>query len=83
MAQREENPRLRELLKPQAHLEFDANRQVLIEDCLGILEYSPELVRINAGDYILRFSGRDLQLSTMTQDGLLLKGHIDRLEFLY
>ena len=72
-----------QLLKQQVHLEFNGNKEVIIEDCGGILEYTEKQVRINTADCILRFQGRNLQLCTMTQDSIVLSGHIERLEFLF
>ena len=72
-----------QLLKQQVHLEFNGNKEVIIEDCGGILEYTEKQVRINTTDCILRFQGRNLQLCTMTQDCIVLSGHIERLEFLF
>lgn len=74
---------LQELLKKQVHLEFNGNKEVIIEECSGILEYTEQQVRINSQDFILRFQGRNLQLCTMTHDSIVLSGHIDRLEFIF
>ncbi len=72
-----------ELMKQEVHLEFSGNRQVIIEECKGILEYSEQQVRVNTSKYILRFQGKNLQISAMTHDSIILSGHIDRLEFLF
>ncbi len=74
---------LRDMLKKETHLEFRSNKEVIIEECKGILEYGEKQVRINGSDCILRFQGRDLQLCTMTEDSIVLSGHIERLEFLF
>ena len=74
---------LPELLKKEVHLEINGNREVIIEECGGILEYTDQQVRVNTSSFILRFQGKNLQLRTMTHDGIILSGHIDRLEFLF
>lgn len=74
---------LQELMKKESHLEFNGNREVIIEECSGILEYSEQQVRVNTSHYILRFQGRNLQICTMTQDCIILSGHIERLEFVF
>lgn len=71
------------LMKQEVHLEFNGNREVIIEECSGILEYSEQQVRVNTAHYILRFQGKKLQISAMTHDSIVLSGHIDRLEFLF
>jgi len=72
-----------EMIKQEVHLEFSGNRQVIIEECNGILEYSEQQVRVNTTNYILRFQGKNLQITAMTHDSIVLSGHIDRLEFLF
>lgn len=72
---------LQDLLRQEVHLEFNGNREVIIEECSGILEYTDQQVRINTPHFILRFQGRGLQLCTMTHDSIVLNGHIDRLDF--
>lgn len=74
---------LQELMKKESHLEFNGNREVIIEGCSGILEYSEQQVRVNTPQCILRFQGRNLQICTMTQDCIILSGHIERLEFVF
>ena len=73
----------RELINQEVHLEFSGNRQVIIEDCRGILEYSDQQVRVNTTQCILRFQGKNMQITAMTHDSIVLSGHIDRLEFLF
>ena len=70
-----------ELIKKECHLEMNGNREAIVEECCGILEYSEQQVRVNTAQCILRFQGRNLQICTMTKDSLVLTGHIDRLEF--
>ena len=74
---------LQELMQKECHLEFNGNREVIIEECSGILEYSEQQVRVNTPRCILRFQGRNLQICTMTQDSIVLSGHLERLEFLF
>lgn len=71
------------LMKQEVHIELNGNRQVIIEECKGILEYNEQQVRVNASQYILRFQGKNLQITAMTADSIVLSGHIDRLEFLF
>ena len=74
---------LSDFLKKEVHLEFKGNREVIIEECSGILEYTEQQVRVNTANFILRFQGKNLQIRTMTHDSIILSGHIDRLEFLF
>ncbi|MGN0663972.1 MAG: YabP/YqfC family sporulation protein [Negativibacillus sp.] len=78
-----QNQPLSDFLKKEVHLEFNGNREVIIEECSGILEYTEQQVRVNTANFILRFQGKNLQIRTMTHDSIILSGHIDRLEFLF
>ncbi len=64
------------------YLEFKSNREVLIEGNRGILEYTTEVIRINTGNLILVFSGRDLNIKCISASGLIISGFIISLEFL-
>lgn len=70
------------LLDQDIRLEFQGNREVILEGCTGILEYTDEMVRINSPKYVLRFRGRDLQVRAMTQDSIILCGYIQELSFM-
>ncbi len=74
---------LQQFMKQQIHLEFNGNREVIIEDCSGILEYTERQVRVSSADCILRFQGKDLTICAMTQDSIVLNGYIERLEFIF
>lgn len=63
------------------HIEMIGNRQLLIENCKGIVEYEDEQIRLNTGRYILKIQGRHLSLVNMSDEDLFIKGSITRLEF--
>ena len=68
---------------PQApYIEFKSNREALVEGCKGILEYAPEIIRINTGNMVVSFTGRGLNIKCLSATGLIVEGYILSLEFI-
>ena len=63
-------------------MEFKGNREVVLEDCRGILEYDTDVVRVRAGKLIVRFTGRGLTIKCMTADSMVVEGFITGMEFM-
>jgi len=52
-----------------------------MEGCRGVLEYSPQSVRVNASGMIVSFSGRGLDLRCISESALIIAGYITGVEF--
>ena len=65
-----------------ARMEFRGNREAVLEDCRGILEYDTDVVRVRTGKHIVRFTGRNLEIHCMTSDSLVITGFISGVEFM-
>lgn len=63
-------------------LEFNGNKEVIIEGSRGVLEYSEELIRINTTHGLICFSGRNLNLKCISSSELIINGFISEVEFL-
>ena len=62
-------------------MELSGNREVVLEGSRGVLEYSPETVRINTAGMIVSFYGRDLDLRCISPSALIIGGFITKIEF--
>ncbi len=62
-------------------IELSGNREVLIEGSRGVLEYSPETVRVNTSDMILSVFGRGLDLRCISESALIIDGFVTRIDF--
>ena len=62
-------------------IEFSGNREVLIEGSRGVLEYTPEVVRINMPGMILTIRGRELDLRCISASALIVEGFMTGVEF--
>ncbi len=65
------------------HIELSGNREFLIENYRGIVEYGDEVVKINGGKLIIKLSGSGFQLKSMAPEMLVLAGRIKSIEFIY
>ena len=57
------------------------NIQLFIENHRGILEYSPESVRISTADSELTVTGRELMLRNVLPEEICLVGEIEAIRF--
>ncbi len=65
-----------------AHMELVGNRDFYMEQHGGVLSYSTEAVDINGGAVMVRVSGSELQLVSMTGTELRIVGQIDKVELM-
>lgn len=80
----EKSAKRRSLIPPTLSapcIELSGNRELLIEGGKGVLEYSPELIRVNTTDMMIAVCGRDLNLRCISDTSLMIDGYITKLEF--
>lgn len=65
-----------------ARIELSGNRRAAVEGCRGILEYEEGVIRLNTGSGIIRFTGRNLGVSCLTEDSAVVTGYIQTMEFM-
>ena len=58
------------------------NKRAVISGCHGIVEYDDDLVRMQTGSGMIRFTGRKLSISNLTEDSAVVEGEILALEYL-
>lgn len=57
-------------------IEIIGENRVVVERTRNILEYENERVRLNLGKYIVSISGRDLMLSSYSENVMIIDGTI-------
>lgn len=62
-------------------IEFRSNTDVTVEGCMGIIEYSQELIAINLGSRIVRFHGDEMEISTFFESQAVIKGTVLSMDF--
>ena len=70
-----------DILSGMAHFELSGNREVVVEGCRGVLEYSDNVIRLTAGKLTVRFTGRGLELRNLKRDSAIVEGFITAIEF--
>lgn len=63
------------------HIELFGNREAIINDCKGILEYSDERIKINMGKNIVTLNGSDLYMNEYGSSHAKICGVFVSIEF--
>lgn len=64
------------------HMDISGNREVILEGNRGILEYTESSIKINAGKYIVSFSGRGLHIKCINECDVVIHGFIMSIEYI-
>ena len=71
-----------DLVAGLAHAELLGNRQFFLEGHEGILAYSDTQIDISTGGSVVRVRGSGLELRSMTDREVRIRGSIDAVEFI-
>lgn len=69
-------------LSNAARMELSGNRQVLIEGCQGIVKYDEDQIQLRTVDGTVRFTGRELCMTSLNPACAVITGRLLSLEFL-
>ena len=64
-----------------AHFEISNNKEIKIEGCRKILEFSKEQIKISTRGMSVNLIGRNLTIKCLNIDSLLIRGFINLIEF--
>ena len=62
-------------------IELTGNRELLIEGSKGVLEYTPDTIRVNTTGMMIVIEGRELNLRCISDSALMIDGFIKSLDF--
>lgn len=57
------------------------NKEVLLEGCSGIIEYTAEIIKINMGKGTVSFLGKNLFITMLEEKNITINGEISSIEF--
>ncbi|MBM7581828.1 sporulation protein YqfC [Caldicoprobacter guelmensis] len=57
------------------------NNQMLVENHRGVIEYTPQKIRLNSTIGVIRVEGQDMNLKNIAADDILITGVIKLVEF--
>lgn len=63
------------------HLELSGNKEILLENCHGIIGYGEDEIRVSTGRGIIRVCGEELTLKNLRIDSMIINGNIHSVEF--
>ena len=63
------------------HIELFGNREAIVNQCEGIIEYSEERIKLNMGKNTILFCGSDLCMKAYGSSQAVLSGNILTIEF--
>lgn len=69
-------------LRSSVNFEIHGNREIIIEGSRGVLEYNENTIKINAGKFIVCFSGRGLCIKCLSDSSMVIVGCITQIEYL-
>lgn len=57
------------------------NNQMLVENHRGVIEYTPQKIRLNSSIGVIRIEGQDMDLKNIAADDVMITGVIKLVEF--
>ena len=64
-----------------AEINLKGNREIIIDGCYGIIEYSDCLISVNIGKSTLKIMGFDFSISDYSDSNITVRGNIKNIEF--
>ncbi len=64
-----------------AHINFFGNRQVLVDGCRSVVEYTDEVVCLNLGKSVLKINGENIKITSYNDLEILINGKFISVEF--
>lgn len=71
-----------EILLEKLNIEILGNEKMNIINHKGIIYYSSENIRINSSSGLLSIKGKNLLLSTLISEELIIEGQIESIEYI-
>jgi len=64
-------------------IEVFSNREIIVEGCLGVFEFSDTLIRINLKRGSIIVSGKSFDINGFEEETITIKGIINSIEFCF
>lgn len=86
MRQKREKPKksrsvTEESVSSQAKIEMLGNREMLVDGCKGIVEYTENVIRLGLGNLVLSVTGDRLVISSFDSSVVIINGQIGEISF--
>lgn len=71
-----------EIFRDEPRIELTGNREIIIDGCKGVVEYTENNIRISLLENVLSLSGDNLLIQSFDNDVVIINGQISDIDFL-
>ncbi len=71
-----------EMFRDEPRIELTGNREIIIDGCKGVVEYTENNIRISLLENVLSLSGDNLLIQSFDNDVVIINGKISDIDFL-
>lgn len=72
---------LSEMITSEPRIEMTGNREIIIDGCKGVIEYTENNIRICLGESVMSISGDNLIIQSFDNDVVIITGQISDIDF--
>ncbi len=65
----------------KSKIEIHSNRQIVLEGCKGVVDYSPDNVILSCAKGTITLLGNDFEIDSYLDDTIVIHGHLLSIEF--
>jgi sporulation protein YqfC len=62
-------------------IEMAGNREIIVDGCLGVVEYGENLIKLNMGEMVMCISGDRLVINSFDSGVAVISGQIGEVSF--
>ena len=72
----------REIMMNLPKITMVGSNQMLVENHKGVIEYTPQRIRVNSSIGVIRVQGKDMNLENIAADDIMITGEVKMIEFI-
>ncbi|HHU48393.1 MAG: sporulation protein YqfC [Caldicoprobacterales bacterium] len=72
----------REIMMNLPKITMVGSNQMLVENHKGVIEYTPQRIRVNSSIGVIRVQGKDMNLKNIAADDIMITGEVKMIEFI-
>ena len=75
------NKIINEMFRDEPRIEMTGNREIVIDGCKGVVEYTENNIRLSLGESVMSLSGDSLLIQSFDNDVVIISGQISDIDF--
>ena len=72
---------LPQVIVNEPKIEMTGNREIIVDGCLGVVEYGENLIKLNIGETVMSISGDGLVINSFDNGVAVISGQIGEISF--